>query len=587
MAAPVRSLRRHISLRWQAVVAGLGIMLMSAFLVQSAGAYNTVLVAAAGGTFVEADVGGPRYINPVLCQFNQVDSDISALVFSGLTRRDERGNVVPDLATSWDISPDGKRYTFHLRNDAFWHDGQPVSAEDVAFTVGVLQSPDYPGPPNLARLWRDVKVTVFDERTVSFDLPEPYSPFLAYTDVGILPAHVLKYTPVTELTKSEFNRLPIGSGPYVVVEADAEHVLLHPSSRYYGEAPYLSAFEFRFFHDQGEALRAYERGEVSGIADVAPEYLSEVASSKTLVVYSASIARLEMVLLNLKSASATFLGDRSLRVALMLALDRQALVTHVLEGRGVPAHAPFASYSWALNPNGLSYSYDPAQAAKILDAQGWVDHDGDGIRDKDGQRLQFTLLVPDERSAKAVGQEIARQWRTIGVATEVKAVPFVELVEKHLQARQFDAALVDLSVSGDPDPYILWHSSQAQPGGQNYAAFVNPEADKLLESARRELDREKRQKMYYRFQDIFAEELPALPLYYPVYTYAVDQSVHGVELGPLVEPYDRFRSLPGWYVNYRRLRVREGSEGSVGLGKLAPILQPSTLGPEVSGRPGG
>ena len=248
-----------------------------------------------------------------------------------------------------------------------------------------------------------------------------------------------------------------------------------------------------------------------------------------------------------------------MRQALMLGLDRAAIVSGVLEGRGLVAHAPFSLCSWALDANGPIYEYDPLQAKSLLEGAGWSDHDGDGTRDKDGRSLTLSLVVQDERSNRAVADAIARQWARIGVRTEVVPLAFADLVEGRLQTRLFDAALVDMSLEGDPDPYVFWHSSQAQAGGQNYSSFVDQEADGLLEAARREWDTEKRRQMYQRFQQIFSQEVPALPLYYPVYSYAVDDGVHGVRLGPMTRPEDRFRSLPEWYLNSRRLRMNEGA----------------------------
>lgn len=558
MAVPAEHRPRQSLLRWQIVTAGVGLAVVAAFLLQSAGSYRTVLVAAGGGTYVEAIVGGPRYINPLLAQANQVDSSIASLVFSGLTSVDECGNVIPDLAKSWTVSGDGRRYTFDLRDDAFWHDGVPVVAEDVVYTISVLQSPDYTAAPSIAPLWREVTATALDSHTVAIDLPEAYGPFISYTNIGILPAHVLAGVPVSTLTELDFNRMPIGSGPFSVVESDSAHVLLRAATAYYGEHPYIEAIEFRFYRDLGEALRAHQNGQVQGIAGVTAEYMPEVAASGNLSVYSGTLARLSIILLNLKSASAPYLEERSVRHALMLGLDRSAIVSDVLEGRGLVAHAPFSSCSWALDPNGSIYEYDPVQAKSLLEAAGWSDHDGDGTRDKDGHSLALRLVVQDERNNRAVADEVARQWARIGVRTEVVPLPFLELVESQLETRLFDAALVDMSLEGDPDPYVFWHSSQAQAGGQNYSSFVDQEADGLLESARREWDVAKRQQMYQRFQEIFSQELPALPLYYPVYSYVVDSSVGGVRLGPMNRPEERFRNLAEWYVNSRRLRVREG-----------------------------
>lgn len=547
---------RYSSLRWQFIIAGIGVILVAGFLLQSASAYETVLVAAGGGRYSEAQIGGPRYINPLLSQANRVDADIVSLVFRGLTKTDECGNVLPDLASSWEISADGRQYIFHLRDDAFWHDGVPVVAADVAFTISLIQAPDFPGLPTLVRLWRDVDVEAMSDKAVRFVLPEPYAPFISYTNLGILPSHVLQGVAAADLTKSSFNRLPVGCGPFAVIESDPEHVLLSANRNFYGERYYLSEIEFRFYRDTGEALRAYQRREVQAIAEVDPEYLPEVAAEAGLSVYSGPLARLVMIILNLREEKGLF-REAEVRQALMSGLDRQRLISSVLEGQGLVAHAPFAICSWALDPDGQAYTFDPATAKALLDERGWSDHDGDGFRDKDGQRLSFTIGTTDERNMKAIAQEIARQWAGIGIEVQVNAVNFYDLVDSNLRTREFDAVLIALAVEGDPDPYVLWHSSQIEAGGQNYSGFVNRDADELLEAARREWNTGNRQELYHRFQSIFAEELPALPLYYPVYTFAADRSVRGVHIGPMVQPADRFRYLSEWYVNVNRVKVRE------------------------------
>jgi len=556
---PQANLRRPL-LRWQVITAGVGAILLIGFLLQSGSAYTTVLVAANGGTYVEGVVGGVRYINPVLAQFYQVDADIASLVFRGLTRPDECGNVLPELATHWEISQDGTEYTFHLRDDALWHDGVPVVADDVVFTIQVVQSPDYQGPPDTALPWRDVRVEAVDRKTVRFVLPEPFAPFLSYTSLGIMPMHILGQTPIASLSEAEFNRMPIGFGPFAVVESDSEHVLLKANRDYYGELPYLDAVEFRFYRDLGEALRAYRRGDVQGIAGVTAEYMPEVAAEQTLEVYSAPLAKLSMITLNLKSATAPFLGERSFRQALMYGMNRQALISKVLEGRALIAHAPYAPCSWALNPNGFGYAFDPQEARALLSGAGWKDSDGDGVLERDGSKASFVLLASEDRTQGALAREIARQWRRIGVDAKVESVPFGQLVQDYLEAHTYDAALVQILLEGDPDPYVLWHSSQIEAGGQNYSAFVNQQADSLLEQARVEWNMDRRREIYWRFQEVFARELPALPLYYPVYTYAVDERVHGIQLGRMAVAADRFRGIANWYVNYRKQRVYEGLE---------------------------
>ena len=227
---------------------------------------------------------------------------------------------------------------------------------------------------------------------VRFVLPEPHAPFLSYTNLGILPSHLLRGVPVAELTQAPFNRMPVGSGPFKVVESNLEHVVLARNPDYYGqERPYLDGVEFRFYRDLGQALRAHERGEVMGIADITAEYLPEAASNQNLGLYSAPLARLVLVMLNLKSSGATYLGEGTLRQALLYGLDRADLTRRVLEGHALVAHAPYSTCSWALDPNGPTVEYDPERARQLLEELGWVDSDGDGIREQEGHRLSLSF----------------------------------------------------------------------------------------------------------------------------------------------------------------------------------------------------
>ncbi len=155
--------------RWQALVVLTGIVLLLVLVTYLASSFTTVVVPDHGGTYIEGLVGAPQYINPILCQYNQVDSDLVALIFSGLTRLNEKNEIVPDLAQDYQVSEDGTVYTFRLRSDVFWHDGQPLTAEDVVFTIQAIQDPGFKGAPYLADLWRDVAVEKADDRTVRYN----------------------------------------------------------------------------------------------------------------------------------------------------------------------------------------------------------------------------------------------------------------------------------------------------------------------------------------------------------------------------------------------------------------------------------
>lgn len=541
---------RHV--RWQAVIAILGIILLGALLSYAAYNFPSSLAPARGGTYVEGVAGSPQYLNPLLGHFNEVDRDLAALLFNGLTTLDERGAVVPDLATRWEISEDGRVYTFYLRDDVRWHDGAPFTADDVIYTIGLMQSPDFSWAPWLSSLWQSVQVEKVDDYTVRFTLDEPFTPFLDHTTIGILPAHLWSRYQVSELNNAQLNIRPVGTGPWQLVQIDAEHARLEPNPFYRGPLPFLGALEFRFYPDMGRLFAAFERDEVNAIGHIFPDDVRSALRLRNLNLFSSVLPGYTLVYLNQNSANVPFLQDRTIRQALLLALDRQKLVDEALQGQGVVAHSPIQPDSWAHDASVTQYPYDPDRARALLDSAGWIDTDGDGVRDKDGKPLEFTLLTTDATDQMALGQNIARQWGAIGVRLVPQAITFAGLVADHLSTHNYDAALVSWELSGDPDPYPLWHSTEIE-GGQNYGLWNNRQADETMEAARRTSDVNQRIDLLKDFQALFAEEVPALLLYHPVYSFGVHDKVRGVTISKLNGSGDRFRAASDWYIATERI----------------------------------
>ncbi|RME78477.1 MAG: hypothetical protein D6784_02335 [Chloroflexi bacterium] len=272
-------------------------------------------------------------------------------------------------------------------------------------------------------------------------------------------------------------------------------------------------------------------------------------------MYTARLSGYVIIYLNLQAPDdLPFFQETAIRQALMMGLDRQAIIDEALNGQGVVARGPIHPWSWAYNPDVSLPGYNPDQAARLLDEAGWRDTNGDGIRDRDGQPLAFTLLSSDAPERVAVAEAVSRQWASIGVEARVEATA-AGLADR-LNRRDFQAALAEVLLAGDPDPYPFWHLSQAKEG-QNFAGWTNDEASLLLEEARRVTNRGKRNDAYFEFQRIFAEEIPSIILYYPVYTFGVSREVHGVQVAPMTTPGDRFRSLPNWYMLTRRVIFSE------------------------------
>lgn len=540
--------------RWQLIIALLGTVLIAAVLGYVAFSLTTEVVPEQGGTLIEGVIGNPQAINPILCQYNQLDCDLSALIFRGLTHLNDHGEVVPDLAERWEASDDGLTYTFHLRQGIQWHDGAPFTARDVAFTIKAIQDPAYQGVPYLARFWKEVSVLADDDYTVRFILAEPLAPFLNYTTLGLLPRHLLASVPPAAFPNAEFNTQPVGTGPFQVEEVSAQWIRLIPNPGFPGPRPHLQRLEFRFYPDPQSLLEAYKRGEILAISRVVPQLIPAASTLTTLNLYSARLSGYGLIYLNLNDPeNLPFFGQREVRQALLHALDRQRLVDEVLNGQGIVAESPIMPDTWAYWDAHPDYPYSPERAAELLDAAGWIDRDGDGIRDKDGRRLEFRLVTNDDPLRQRLAEGAAAQWRKVGVAVVPETVGFARLVGEYLAPRRFEAVLAGLEFSGDPDPYPLWHSSQGTGLGQNYAGFALREADEVLEAARMTTDVHERIHLYRRFQEIFAEEVPALLLYYPVYTYGVDEKVRGVQVPPLNAPADRFATVADWYVETKRV----------------------------------
>lgn len=544
--------------RWQAAVALFGILLLGALLSYTAYTFPTKVIPARGGTYSEGIAGNPQYLNPLLSHYNDIDRDLVALLFNGLTTLDERGVVVPDLADHWEVSADNLSYTFYLRHNVRWSDGAPFNADDVVFTVSIMQSDDFQWAPWLSTLWKSVNVAKIDDYTVSFTLSQPFAPFLDYTTIGLLPSHLWSRYPVAELTSAQLNTRPVGTGPWQLTQIDADHVRLEPNPFFDGPLPFLSGIEFRFYPDTRRVVSAFGRGEINAIAHLYPDDVKSVLTEPHLNLFSSTLPGYALIYLNLNSSNVPFFQDKAVRQALLQGLNRQQLIDEALQGQGLIAHSPIQPGNWAYDANVRQYSFDPEAARKLLSDAGWVDSDGDGIRDKDGKPLRFVFLTSDASDQMALGRLVTQQWKEIGVDVEAQTTSFAGLAADYLGTHNFDAALVTWELSGDPDPYPLWHSTEID-GGQNYARWNNRQADEAMEAARRTNDQAQRIELYRQFQAVFTDEVPALLLYHPVYTFGVEDKVRSVTIGKLNRAADRFRSVSEWYIVTQRVSAGEAA----------------------------
>jgi peptide/nickel transport system substrate-binding protein len=542
--------------RWQILIILVTLVVVTVLLLTRQSLGNTAAIQpASGGIYTEALVGSFGRLNPLIDLNNSADRDVDRLLFSSLFQFDSQGNPVPDLAESWGVSADGTIYNITIRADAEWSDGTPVTSDDVLFTLSLLRSQYSAYPADIRSMWDAVQITRIDDKNIKFTLPEPFAPFIDYLNFGILPKHLLTNLPADQLANTPFDLGPIGSGPYkldhlIINGATVTGLVLTRSDTYYGKKPFIDQVVFRYYPESSSALQAYEQGEVLGISEIPADSLSAAMQLPNLALYSSRMPRLTLVLFNLNNNALPFFQDVNVRQALMLALNRQLMIDQALDGQGMIANSVILPDTWAYDNNLQTIGFDPDTAASMLDAEGYTIPANGSVRANKGNvSMKFTLLYPDNPLDQQIAEMIQSNWAAVGIQAVLKPVSYADLLSKYLTPRSYDAALVDFdySRSYDPDPYPFWHQAEAT-GGQNYSQWNDQTASEYLEEARVTADESVRARLYRNFQVVFSEQLPALPLFYPVYTYGVDKRVLGVNASPLFEPADRFNDISSWYL---------------------------------------
>ena len=541
--------------RWQIIIILVTGLVMGLLLLSEQTGFRLVSpVPTSGGVYNEALIGSLQRLNPVLDYYNSADRDVDRLIFSSLIRFDDKGLPKADLAKVWGISYDGLIYNFELRENAKWHDGTAVKAEDVLFTIDLMRDPDSVLPEDIKKIWTDVEVVVLSDTLIQFKLQEAFTPFIDYLDFGILPKHILGGMTYMEMINSQFNLNPVGSGPYqfdslVVENNQIKGVILSSNPDYYLEPAYINDFVFRYYMDASSAYAAYQEGVVQGISKVSQDVLPQVLNNSDLALYSAVEPRFSIVLFNLDNSDVSFLQDAAIRRALLLALDRRGMIDRILGGQGAIADVPVLPNNWAYYNGNTRADQDVSAAEKLLKETGYVIGENSNIRSKDGVKLSFKMIYPDDETHAAIAQAIQADWLKVGVSVEIVPLSYDTLILDHLQPLTYEAALIDIDYtnSPDPDPYPFWDQAE-QSGGQNYSQWENRTISQYLEEARVLLDTGERAKLYRNFQVVFADELPALPLFYPVYNYAVDKSIQGIRLGSWYDTSDRFDNVTQWYI---------------------------------------
>lgn len=510
--------------------------------------------AVSGGIYTEALIGNFMRLNPFLDVYNPPDHAVGRLLFNGLIRFDSRGLPQADLAESWGVSRDGTVYNFSLRDDVFWHDGEVFDSNDVLFSIDLLQTQHALIPEDLRSFWSQVEVVVLSDRQMQFLLPEAFAPFLDYLSFGILPEHILGGLDLEDIVDHPFNLAPVGTGPFrfqrLLVENDEiVGVVLEAFDAYFLDRPFLDEIIFRYYPTPQQALTAFRQGEVEGIGEVHDSILDEVLKERGLSIHTARKPLLSIVYLNLDNPEVSFLQDPEFRRALMTAINRGLIIEKVYQGQAVQANGPIMPGTWAYFNELETINFDPNEAKQLFDGTGVTFDEEEGrYFSQDGLEISLTLLHPDTTKHRETANIIKSNWEALGIEVVLESRSYDRVLEA-LEERDYQTVLVDINLtrSPDPDPYPFWGQAQIQ-SGQNYSEWDNRSASEFLEQARMTVDFGERERLYRNFQVIFMREMPALPLFYPTFSYAISEEINGVSLGPIFEPADRFNNVHTWFI---------------------------------------
>jgi peptide/nickel transport system substrate-binding protein len=523
-----------------------------------------VPVPAKGGTFTEGVIGSPRFVNPVLA-VSEADRDLTALVYAGLLKATPEGSYVPELAASYQLDETGTVYTVTLREEAYFHDGKPVTASDIVFTVSKIQDPAVKSP--LRATWEGIAVEEADPRTVRFTLKSPYAPFIKNLTLGVLPRHRWQGVSPEEFPFSELNTVPVGAGPFSVntITRSASGIPtayeLEPNADYVLGAPYLERMVLRFYQDEAALASALKQGQVEAASGLSPTLLAELPGG--VVAHSAPLNRVFGVFFNQNQSE--LLRDRAVREGLFGAIDRDALVADVLAGFGTPVMEPV--------PPGLVGGASPLLAAvasafapaeeggdraliareKLID-RGW-EPNAEGIlqkttgsdEDEKTLTLSFSLATGNVPELRAAAEALREEWSRMGAQVEVQVFESGDLSQNVIRPRKYDALLFGEVVGRELDLYAFWHSSQRNDPGLNIALYANTAADRTLEELRTASSASQRLALYGEFLTEIEEDLPAVFLYAPDFVYAFPANVTGLSLGFIENPSDRFLTAHRWH----------------------------------------
>ncbi len=537
--------------------ATLALTVFTLFLFIGASMHSQVQIPTTGGHLTEGIVGTPRFVNPILA-VTRADRDLTSLIYDGLVKLGPEGILTPNIAESITVSDDGLTYNVLIRNNIHFHDGAPLTANDVVFTVGRIQEPSLTSP--LRANFDGVHVEQLGEYELNFVLPEPYAPFIENLSFGILPQHIWKDASNEEFPFSQLNSEPIGSGPYYVTKimrnpsGIPESYLLAPYTEYHKGTPRIEDLTLTFFANEEKLVEAFKKGLIDSISGIDQSYLFDLGiNTDTHTVITMPLPRTFALFFNQNKSAA--LRELSARKALSAAIDRTALIDTVLGGYGRPLTSPIPSGFSTADLSEVQTSEEASldTARGILRTAGWTLNSDTGIWEKtlDGVKteLSFSISTVNSPVFESTAEYLRTTWEKLGVRVTVKQFEQSDLTQSIIRPRDYEALLFGTVLGRSLDFYSFWHSSQRNDPGLNVALYANITTDSILGEMRTSTDTSKREAALTKFAEEINTEMPALFLYTPELLYIFPNSVVGASFAGVAESQERFASIHEWFIN--------------------------------------
>ncbi len=507
-----------------------------------------------GGTLHEGIIGTPRFVNPVLA-VSDADKDLSALVYSGLMRLDENGAPKPDLADSYSVTPDGKTYTFIIKDNVFFHDNSKVTANDVLYTIGQIQHPLIDSPKKAS--WQSVTVRKVDEMTVAFDLQQAFSPFLELATVGIMPEHLWGGLSPEEFTFSALNINAIGSGPYEIASVNrnasgiADEFVLKPFNKFTLEKPLISKISILSYANERELGNALTSRKIDVASGLSPERAKALAE-KGALISSKELPRIFGLFMN-KNQNPIF-ADSTVVSAVKNSINKQEIISKVLYGYGTPISGPVPSvFLQAAALEETQTLENASTSAEALEKAGWKTG-ADGVREKAGISLSFAISTADTPELVATADIIKENLEAIGFSVEVKIYSLGDLNQDIIRPRNYETLLFGEFVTDTGSLYAFWNSTQTEDPGLNVAMYKSTVVDKAFTDLFASTDTEKKKAAIQSIQSDIGKNAPVAFLYSPLYLEARRDMLQGQTKNTgIVLPSDRFRDAYSWYIETEKV----------------------------------